>query len=209
MSCARSPATHAKPSSHAFGGTAFSAVFAVSLSAAFCALLDTLSVTPAVVVTIGRTKCSGPGAPPSARRSRGLRDCVRFKPVQELVESLHVSIVLFPSLHIPDVSHTPEVCGPGDPSLLHRVVDLNGEQYELMSFALLLEGRLSFFLNPLAANGMLREDQEHFVMDADGLIDSRPVSAPHGRSWGANQQRTPLFCRSACRRSANAWSRLE
>jgi hypothetical protein len=32
------------------------------------------------------------------------------------------------------------------------------------------------------------------------------VFAPIGRSCGATQQRTPVFCRSACRRLANASS---
>jgi hypothetical protein len=82
--------------------------------------------------------------------------------VQNLFEALLVDLRVRPTREIPYVVRT-QLCGPRLICILHRVIEADREQNDLVALPLLLERCGHLVLDPIAFDRMLRQDQYHLV----------------------------------------------
>ncbi len=103
---------------------------------------------------------------------RSLTATLGFQVTQQTGKRLLVLVVVFPALEVTNMAHPSNVSGPGLLGLHHRLVQFDGEQDQLALLLFFLEGGFDFFFYPGAFNGMLRENQQQFVMDANRLVNA-------------------------------------
>jgi hypothetical protein len=76
------------------------------------------------------------------------------------------------------------------------LIEADRHQDNLISLLFFFQGLLDFIFDPSAHDRMLGHDQQQLVACRMVASISSRILPLIGKSWGANQHRTPLSCRS-------------
>src|SRR5437016_2861856 len=100
--------------------------------------------------------------------SRGLL----LERTQQPVEALLILVMVFPMLEVADVSCALNVLCPRGGARQDSPIQAHGKQDIWHALWFLIQGPFNFIGHPRTGDGVLRQDQQQLVVDANRLIDA-------------------------------------
>ena len=91
---------------------------------------------------------------------------------QQASEPLLVALMILPTAEVLNMARATNARCPGVGGLHHGIIEPNRKQDEFLLAMLLLQGCCYFLFDPRALYGMLREDQQELVIEANELINA-------------------------------------
>lgn len=80
--------------------------------------------------------------------------------------------MLLPVAEIGNVACAANVGGPTRRTVLDSIIQTDGKQHERVFAVFFGEGSFDFKFDPRTVDGMLREHQQQFIMETDGLVNA-------------------------------------
>ena len=93
---------------------------------------------------------------------------------KQSAECLLIRIMVLPMTEVTNMSRTPDIISPTCFRLHHCIIQANRKQDVWYAFGLLVQCPFYLIRYPITGNRMLREHQQKFIMDANGLFNTRP-----------------------------------